>query len=478
MARKKFIDIRPPGHKNKEEKKLKPSKKITVFDAESKIESKKASKKENKRVNNYRLAPARLNDFVGALKINLALPNFFGGFDIRKSLSLFQRKAIFVLPLAALFGIYFLSFSFATATIEIWPKTEKVSFDVKLNLNTKIKEFNIAKSLIPAEIKEKENIVSGTFSATGKLSKTAKAGGVITVYNNYSVSYQVLVATTRFVSTEGKVFRTVEKVMIPGQTNESGKLKPGEINIRVIADESGEQYNIGPDTFSIPGFAGTDKYTKFYAKSFQAFIGGSSQEALQVTAADFNNAESDLIKRAKSETEDLLKNELQAESISSVFGFLEKATQTEIIEKSSSAKAGDVANEFNVQVKAKSKTLLFKKEDIENFVKNHILAKIPEGKKIHESSLKIDFSSESVNFASGTAQLSLKITVDIYSDMDERAIKNNVSGKSLSEIKVFLANQPEIKNVLVKMQPFWISKAPKDIDRVSIKTSFNLEPED
>lgn len=454
MATKKIIDILPPKEKVKAEKKLNDSKAVVLGI------KKEAEKPKREEIKNLQAS--------GGLKnFKFPLPTFS-----------LKKKAVFLLSLVALFGIYFLSTFSSTAKIEIWPKTEEISFDAKLNLDKKIKQFDTLTSSIPAEIIEKEKTVSGNFPASGKIFKETKAEGVITVYNNYSPSYQVLVATTRFVSTEGKVFRTLERVMIPGATYENGKLKAGEINIRVVADQPGKEYNIGPDTFSIPGFAGTDRYTKFYAKSFQPFAGGSSESVSEVTAADLKKAEDTLVQQAKSETENLLKNDLKADSVSSVFNFLEGSIQTEIIEKFSSVKADSEANEFTFQVKAKSKTLLFRKEDIKNFAKNYISDKIPQGKKIYEPNLIIDYSSEFANFDSGTASLILKISVDIYSDIDEKAIKNNISQKSLSEIKLFLSNQPEIENVLVRMWPFWIAEAPKDTNRIDLRINFDSKQKD
>lgn len=447
MARKKIIDILPPQGKKKTDKKADGSRPGAL--------KAKTAVLETKRENKFQV-PAGFKNF------KFSPPSLFS-----------KKKIIFIFLFLALFGLYFLSVSFSTATVEIWPKTETMSFEAKLNLDKKIKQFDVSANSAPAEVIEKEKTISQNFSASGSVAKETKAEGVITVYNNYSPSYQVLVATTRFVSSEGKVFRTKEKVMVPGTTSEGGKAKPGEINIRVVADGSGSAYNIEPDTFSIPGFAGTDKYTKFYAKSFQPFTGGASETALQVTAGDINKAEDVLMQQAKAEAEALLKNDLQAENISSAFNFLENGLETEITEKFSSVKPGSEASEFTLRVKAKSKTLLFKKEDIKNFAKNYVLARMPEGKKIYEPSLKIDYSANSVNFDSGTAALALKISADVYFDIDEKAVKNNVSQKSLSEIRTFLSSQPEIGNVLVKMWPFWLAKAPKDPDRINIKVNFD-----
>ena len=116
-----------------------------------------------------------------------------------------------------------------------------------------------AGNFIQGEVLEAEKEVSQNFTAHGKKLKSTKAHGTMRIYNNYSTAAQTLVATTRFISNEGKLFRTKERVVIPGGYYEGGKLAAGFIDIEVIADQPGEDYNIDPSTFSIPGFVGTSK---------------------------------------------------------------------------------------------------------------------------------------------------------------------------------------------------------------------------
>ncbi len=359
------------------------------------------------------------------------------------------------------------------AEIEIWPKVEILTFETRLTIDKKAKEPDFIAKVIPGEILEKEKTVSETFSASGKFLKEKKAEGTIKIYNAFSTLSQVLVATTRFVSADGKLFRTPIKVVIPGGYQEKGKLIPGEIDVKVIADQPGPEYNIDPTTFSLPGFAGTERYTKFYAKSFQAMEGGFSQEVPQVTKDDLKQAETTLTKRAKEECEASFKNELQTEKLSSESYFLEKAIQTEIVKTFALNIVGDEVEEFNFQVQAKSKTLIFKKEDLKNFAKEFMSPKISEGKKLHDESLKIDFTPETINLDSGKIILSLKISAKIYSEIDLSNLKNNLKGKSAMETKVFLENQPEVTKVKVKLSPFWVKKVPESSEKINLKLSID-----
>lgn len=389
---------------------------------------------------------------------------------IKISLPPFKKGLIFAILILVL-GICY--FTLSKAEIEIWPETEVLTLETKLTVDKTVAEPDFSAKVIPGEIFEKEKTVASIFPASGIALKEGKSRGTIKVYNAYSTYSQVLVERTRFVSADGKVFRIPSKITVPGGHYEKGKLVPGEIDIEAVADQPGPEYNIGPSTFSIPGFAGTDRYTKFYAKSFQSMEGGSLEEVPKVTKEDLEEAEDSLVKQAKKESEFSFRNELQSEEISSEFYFLEDSIRTEILEKFSLAQPEDELEEFNFQVKAKSKTLLFKREDLISFAKESLLPYLPEGKKLYQESLKIDYFAETINLDSGKIILSLKLTAKAYSDVDLSNLKNNLGGKSLKETKIFLENQPKIIKVEVKFWPFWVGSVPENPEKVKLKLNID-----
>ena len=374
----------------------------------------------------------------------------------------------FIIGLLLFLAGAFVFFYLSKANIEIWPKTDNLSLETKLTIDKGIEAPNFSAKTIPGEIFEKEKSITENFPASGKVLKDTKAEGTIKIYNEYSTSPQVLVATTRFVSADGKVFRIPVKVTVPGGELSGGKLVAGEVETKAVADKAGSEYNIAPTTFSIPGFAGSDKYTKIYAKSFQAMTGGSSGEVAQITKEDLENAKNLLVKRAKEECETALKSDVQTQKIPAGFDFLEKAIQTEIVETFTLAIAGDQAQNFNYQVKAKSNTLLFKKEDFTNFSNDFIEGRIPEGKTLYEPSLKIEYTPETINLKSGKIILSLDISGKIYLYLDLSDLKNNLKGKTLEEANEFLGSQPTVEESKVDFWPFWVKKAPQNINKINL----------
>ena len=384
--------------------------------------------------------------------------------------SIWKKLSLFGVSLLVL-AFIFCFFTLSRADIEIWPVAESLSPETTLTIDKNASLANFTAKIMPGEMFEREKTVTENFTASGKTEKEEKAQGVITVYNAYSVSAQTLVANTRFVSADGKIFRSQTKITIPGGNYEGGKLIPGEIAVKVVADEAGAEYNIGPSTFSVPGLAGSDRYTKIYGKSFTQFSGGLIEESSQVTKDDLEKAKEAVTKKAKEECEAAFKEELQSAEISSEYFFLEKAIQTEVVETFSLAKAGDAVANFNYQVKAKSKTLIFSKKELNDFTKNFILAQTPQNKELYEKSLKTDFTPETINLSAEKIILNLKISAKIYRPIDLANLKEGLRGRSLMEAKVFFANQPDISRTQIDFWPFWVTKVPDDTDKINLKIS-------
>lgn len=385
-------------------------------------------------------------------------------FKISKKLS-----SSFFIPLVLILIGIFCYFTLSKAEIEIWPESEVLTFETKLTIDKIAENVDLLNKVIPGKIFEAEKTITEEFSSSGVVLKEKKAEGIIRVYNDYSTSPQVLIARTRFVSADGKLFRTPTKITIPGGHYEKGKLVPGYLDVQVKADQPGPEYNIDPSTFSIPGFAGTARYTKFYGKSFQAMAGGFREEVPQVTQEDLDQAQKILEEKVLKDCKAALK-----EKISPEFILLDDILDSKIIETFSLARPKEELEKFSFQVKASSTALVFKTEDAENFARDFILSQIPEDKQLYQESLKITYSLENVNLELAKAALSLQMEAKIYSDIDTENLKKGLSRKSLTEAKLFLEDQPQITQVLVKFWPFWVKKVPEDIEKIKIKLNIEI----
>lgn len=402
----------------------------------------------------------------------------------KENLSVFTRLLLFVFFIGVASLAVFAYLKLPKAEVKIWPEYKIVRFTQKIVADTKNNSDDPslwAKNLdIPAKIFEDEKTISQQFSASGNIQKTSFAAGQVRLYNAYSTSSQVLVANTRLISAEGKLFRTIDKVTIPGGKYNKDKLEPGSVDVKVKAAEEGQDSNIEPSTFSIPGFGGTPKYTAFYGKSFTQMSGGFKGTVPQVLQADMDNARNILSEKALQESKSSLNNK-----VTSDFVILEKALKQEITDSSSSYAVGAEANSFSYTVKAKSTLIAFRKTDLQSLVEASLTnqvsdpeilkSELSKGLKAWPESLKINYSTDEVVFPSASDQALGKITLSLESssllvyDIDTKKVKELIVGKTFAEVRANLDDQVVIQKSDIKFWPFWVNKVPGDASRIKIE---------
>ncbi|MFA6159520.1 MAG: hypothetical protein WC678_00325 [Parcubacteria group bacterium] len=355
------------------------------------------------------------------------------------------------------------------ATLKISAKTKTQSVDSNITGSTTAVSADFEKEIIPAKILSVENSVSESFKATGDKSvSNQKARGKITIYNEYNSSPQPLVATTRFLSGNGKIFRLISGVTIPGMETSGGETKPGTVEAQVIADEAGESFNIAPDKFTIPGFegSGAEKYAKFYAKSEEAMSGGGSgnQTANYITDSDIAEAKTKTLAKFNEEVKNKIKESAGEEVV-----ILDDAVLGEEPVYKLSNSSGDVADSFQITIQNKVKVIVVAEKDLNDMVMK-ILSKTTDGKvSIDDNSIKLNFGKSSVNFDAGTIDIKFHAVGEIVPNLNLEIMKKEILGKNNEELTAYLSTFSDIKSANVEYQPSFInSRIPQMESRVKI----------
>ena len=367
-----------------------------------------------------------------------------------------------------LFGILY--FKLQKAEIEIWPKTEILSFNEQILVDDSVDSIDSSSKTIPAQYFEEEKDLWQEFLATGSASDGGKAEGTITIYNKYSpASSLTLKSGTHFLSDSGKYFITLQKVVIPAAKKENNKTVPGSIEVKVQATEAGEGYNIKPSKFSVPKLSGTSYYYSIYAESSEDMTGGFSGEVKKVTEEDIQKAKKDLTEKLLNDAKESLKNKIGPEYV-----LLDNAIFAKITESSSAVKAGAVVDKFNYQAKAKTTALVFKKSDLESLVKEYIGSNISDEKIFLDDSLTLNYSSETVDIEDKKTVLDLDFSVKAYKTIDKNDLILLFREKSESQIKETINSKmgDQVSQSKVSLWPFWTIKAPKDKNKIKIDLKF------
>ena len=387
--------------------------------------------------------PAKAKEFLKLpKKIEVKEPLVKPPFPVKK------LRPILIIAGLLLVGIFSFVFIKTKAEIEIWPVKEQTQFKTK---------FSRAGELIT-----QSQSVSQEFASTGKATKAEKAQGLIRVYNNYHLE-QILVADTRFwcfKKDELREFKTKQKAVIPSR---------GQLDVAVMAAGAGEEYNIDPCTFSIPGLKGSSRYTAVYGKSFSSMTGGARMEMTQVSQEDLDMAKETIAEKALAEAKAALKNSISpAEYI-----LVDEAIETKIIEVNPLTEVGKNVDNFIFQAKAQAQALVFKKAELEEFARAYLLSQLPQGKEPVKGSLVVGYLPETVDLAKGEMLLNLEISVKTYHTLDEGAVKESVKNLRPSELTLTLRKFPEIARAETKLWPFWAKTIPQDETMIKIKLNLD-----
>jgi len=385
------------------------------------------------------------------------------------------KKKFFVLfIIIAALGIFsYLTFT-RKAEIEITPNFEYFGHEIEVVVD-KDKATDLSEKVVLGRVLLEENSLTKSFPSSGKVLKESKAKGVIRVFNEYSSQSQAFREETRFMSASGKVFRTPVRVVIPGKRIENGEEVPGQVDIEVIASESGEEYNIEPTTFSIPGLAGTALYTKFYAKSFEPMKGGFKGETAEATEADLAEAEEQLEKVLRDEAKQVLNKKAEGEKMVLLEGALIQEPKKDF----SLVNLGQKTESFECSASMRSAALVFKEEDIKEIIKDFISSKDWEDRDAYYDGIKINYKVKEADFSpfeinsSGRIVLGVDFSIKTYPSISELDLKKEIKGKKIEEAQFILEQNERVLNAGIKIWPFWISKIPENSDRIRFKLTID-----
>src|SRR3989338_1852662 len=407
----------------------------------------------------------------GSQSEGLTTGNIWEGINKRtqKTFKNFPKKSLVGLGVISIvmFGTI-IYISAGNAEINITPKKEPLDVKLKVSSSDKFSSVDVKLNKIPGQLFNIEKTVIQTFATTGEKEVAQKARGKITVFNEYGTTPQPLIATTRFQTPEGLIFRTLKGITIPGTKVENGKIIPGSMSVEVIADKPGQSYNISASKFNIPAFDERDddgRYEKIYGKSNEAMKGGVIGKAKIVTESDFNTAKQTLSDQLKKDVEDSLKNQTSGLKVIN-------ASAVKLKEPESTVKIDEVADNFTMTISGSIKTVGFKEDDMRDLVKQFIdktqnLIVIPE-------KLTISYDNMIVDEVGNTLTFTVNIGGTGYSKIDSDKIKTDLSGKNEKEIKDYFKETvaTSVESARVILSPFWVKRVPQDREKIKLQINY------
>lgn len=363
---------------------------------------------------------------------------------------------IFTIALAALF--FFLIFP--KASVMVMPQTISDSYDQSFTTDTTTSSGEVPLQKVTTEITaEVAGIASGAAGSTS--SSGSRAKGTIKISNNYGSDAQTLVATTRFESASGKIYRIQENVSVPGN---------GSVEATVIADGSGESYNLNEGTLTIPGFKGTDKFEKFSATVVGGITGGGGTE--EASGGSFIRADEETLRsRAAEEAKRIFTGSINNEE-GDTYTFTDGLV-LERVSESTLPKVGSVPGEYTYSGTFKITAFTTSREAVtKNMLKN--IRSEYDGITFAPITQELSFADFTVAEGGNQASVKAHLEATLAASIDEVKIKKDLAGKTASDLEGFTTTHPEIKALDISFHPSWaLKRIPTNPNKIDI--SINTE---
>ena len=337
---------------------------------------------------------------------------------------------------------------------------------VTVTINPKYKDVEVSDTFIFFKddilVDNSSSSLSKTVLKSAPKQINQKATGTITIYNNFSDAPQTLIKNTRFQSPDGKVFRIVDSIIVPGKKGGA----PGSIEAKVSADTYGANYNISGTDFKIPGFKGSLKYNLFYGKSTSPMSGGISGTVSTISNDDIAIANRDL----KPSLNNISISEAKKITHDGYFSLYDNL----IINYSDNQNLLMTNDQNSYTLIASSILISVKKEILAKMIAEQVMKdnynqnEVVRIDDIRNLTFTLDPDMDLVN--SNILKVLITGKVRIIWDYNKNNIKNSLAGQKSSMFGTILKDYSS--SIVVsnyKISPFWLRKFPKDINKIKIE---------
>lgn len=371
----------------------------------------------------------------------------------KHSLKLYRNIVLIFVAAAVVLAVGIGYFTLVSVTITIIPNQENMSNNIIFDVYDTEKNQEIANNAIPGVVRKVSIDTEKTYTATGEEVIGQEAIGTAKLINNYEKN-QPLVATTRLLSADGKLFRIKNTVNVPAG---------GSIDVEIYADQPSPEMAIGPTRFTIPGlWAGLQD--KIYAQSEKEVV-YQQKVKKHVASEDIENSKRDLkqeiANKAKEQIQDTYKE----------FGQVIYSVDDSSVSSKIDAKVGDEKEEFSGKMSADVIVVAFNDEKAKELAKQKFILSLPENKEsMNFNSDSLIYALNTTDFSKGIASLNAtfegKVTLkDDYGIVDT----SKILGLNKDQLEAYLSGLPDIAGHEVKFSPSFMWKVPKYIEPSKIK---------
>jgi hypothetical protein len=372
---------------------------------------------------------------------------------------------------AGLLVLLIVAFVFANvvlpkATVKIKTNNVEIAESIDVISSPNFSETDPVTGRIPGAIKEFKKTEIQKVAATGEKDVGTKATGevVFTAKVSCSVTQPTNVSAGTTITSGDFSFVTKE----PASFTFTGDIDGSPPNVKctwksdsvdVVASKPGDSYNLDARDYTVPG------RSEVTAEGSD-MTGGVSKIVKVVSQKDIDNLKNKIVESVSSTANEEVKKLLEDENY---FAITDSFTTKDPVVTSNPGVNAE-AKEVTVSVTLSYTMAGASKEGLEELLKNALEKKInPDQQKILDNGL--DNAAVRLNSKDDKGEVSFQLDVTALAgvEQNEDDIRRAIAGKKKSEAETAIRSREGVQDVEVTYSPFWVSKVPNKVDKITVE---------
>ncbi len=442
---------------------MKDSKPSTVSGTDAAVNAIEAGEKNQENADAARRSSMPLGSDASAKKGKKSergakIPNF----------NTFRKKFFIILAaLIALIGFFVWAIVFAPhATITIKAKTSASALNTQVLLSNSA-TTDLKAGTIKSETKTMQKTVSASFTATGKKDVGTKATGTVRIAPTRDTIVSIIdddatvPAGTTITSASGATYVTNQTLSFTYSNLPS--TRSGQ-TVGVTATENGTKYN---------GASGSADGPSGFTTSFTSTTtGGTDKTITVVQQSDIDSVSGSVV----SDSETAAAKAKLTSQFGSDYVIIDGSFKSDAGSVSASPAVGQEATDGKGTLSGNVTFSMgaVKKTEISTFLDAYFAQQIDgvADQKVYDNGLQsVAFSN--IAATNGGYNASITTNGKVGPKIDEKSLKEFAKGKKSGEIMPYVQKIDGVEDVKVKFSPFWVKKAPSNVDKITVTFDVN-----
>ena len=374
-----------------------------------------------------------------------------------------QKRIIWIaLAIGVVIALFALDYFLTSANVALYANASQVNSTFDFTADPTASQSSTSSAVLSAEQLSYSKTLTAPAQATGTKDEGSEASGTITISNAYDSNPHPLVAGTRFVASGGQVFLLNADTTVPGGSLSGGHVVPGTVQVAVTASQNGDQYNLGPTSYTIPGLP-ADQQATITGQGNQ-MQGGITKTAMVLQQSDVTSAEQSALAADKAGGTQSVEG--KANKDQTVLGPSLIQTAGSV---SASPAVGSATSNATVSIPVTYTVLVVQKSELSALATSQESQQLGSQSQIYDDgSGNLQLTALGAPQASGAQKFKAVATAYTGTKIDTGALAKNLKGQKYGDAVQTASQVPGVTKATISLSPSWSTSLPNITSHIHV----------